>query len=314
MDSTSPIPTLLVTGASGFLGQHVLRQAGPVASTVLAPSHGELDLEDEAATHAYVAQHQPTHIAHLAAACGGIQANIERPAEFLIRNARMGLNLLEAAQRSGTSHFLLVSTTCAYPEDASIPLVEADLWRGEPVRATRAYGLSKRFLHEACAQFSSQYGFKSTVLIPANLYGEGDHYGERSHVVAALIKRYVDAKRLGELSVQNWGDGTATREFLHAADAGSAVVQALAESWPHGPINVGTGRETSIRELAELISRTVGYEGRTDWDTSKPTGQPRRALDTTLASEHGFVASTSLEAGLSSAVRDYERRFSREAN
>lgn len=295
----------LITGSSGFLGGEVANQARALEHPVLCPTHHELDLEQQVQVQDYICYHQPTHILHVAAACGGIQANIDRPAEFLSRNAVMGLNILQAAVQAGVTHIVLVSTTCAYPETAPVPLKEEDLWNGLPTSATRAYGLAKRFLHEAFLQFSAQYGVKSATLIPANLYGEGDHYGLRSHVVAAMIKRYVSAARNESEAVTNWGDGSATREFLHVSDAARAVLLASDQEWPLGPINVGTGEETSIRELSDMICEIAGYQGRVEWDVTKPTGQPRRCLDTSLARSLGYSSRVSLRAGLEAAIRDY---------
>ena len=184
---------VLVTGAHGFLGRHVMDAFRLSSVQLLAPKRSELDLTDAPSVYRYFEVHRPTHIVHLAAACGGIASNVATPAHFLHANTLMGLNLLEAARLTGCAKFVLVSTTCAYPQDAPMPLNEDSLWEGLPTAATRAYGLAKRFLHEAVAQYEAQYGLKGVVLIPANLYGEGDHYDERSHVVAALIKRYVDA-------------------------------------------------------------------------------------------------------------------------
>ena len=190
-----------------------------------------------------------------------------------------------------------------------MPLGEDTIWDGLPTRATRAYGLAKRFLHEAVIQYKAQYGVDGSVLIPANLYGEGDHYNERSHVVAALIKRYVDAHESGAPSVTNWGTGAATREFLHVADAARAIVMATFELDHCDPVNIGTGIETSIKELAEMIANIVGYKGLLHWDTTKPSGQPRRALNVDRAKRFGFSSQIGLSDGLRRTMDDYRRRF-----
>ncbi len=302
-------PKVFVTGANGFLGRHVVKAFGLPEAQLLKPSSGALNLTVASDVLSFFQMHRPTHVVHLAAACGGIASNIEQPAHFLHANTVMGLNLLEAARQHNCEKFLLISTTCAYPEQAPMPLTEPTIWDGLPTPATRAYGLAKRFLHEAVIQYKAQYGLNGSVLIPANLYGAGDHYDARSHVVAALIKRYVDACEQGSPSVSNWGTGTATREFLHVTDAARAIALATFKLNDAAPVNLGTGVETSIKELAELISRLVGYKGSIHWDTSKPNGQPRRSLNVDRARGFGFSAAIGLEQGLAQTIDDYRRRF-----
>ena len=251
----------------------------------------------------YFEHQRPTHVVHLAAACGGIGANIEQPAHFLHANTVMGLNLLEASRLLDVQKFLLVSTTCAYPQDAAMPLQEKTLWDGLPTGATRAYGLAKRFLHEAIYQYERQYGLRGAVLIPANLYGPGDHYDERSQALGRMIKRFVNAQARDLPSVENWGTGEATREFLHVRDAARAIQLAINGLNHCEPVNIGTGVETSIRSLAELIADLVDYKGLIHWDTSKPNGQPRRCLDTEAATAFGFKATIDLRSGLTLSFR-----------
>ena len=297
---------VLITGANGFLGRHVQSAFQAEGLATITPSSQSLDLTKADAVEAYVSEKRPSHVVHLAAACGGIGANLEQPAHFLHANTVMGLNLLEASRRHAVSKFLLISTTCAYPEGAAMPLDESTIWDGVPTSATRAYGLAKRFLHEAIVQYKHQYGLDGSVLIPANLYGPGDHYDERSHVVAALIRRFVEAESLGLESVTNWGTGTATREFLHVRDAARAVLLACFGLTHEQPVNIGTGVETSIRDLAHAIAKIVGYGGEVFWDHSKPNGQPRRCLNTELAEEFGFKASIDLHDGLAETIADFK--------
>ena len=297
---------VLITGANGFLGRHVQRAFTLEGVATLTPSRQLLDLTKADAVEAYITAHRPSHVVHLAAACGGIGANIEQPAHFLHANTVMGLNLLEASRRQAVSKFLLISTTCAYPEGAAMPLDESTIWDGVPTSATRAYGLAKRFLHEAIVQYKRQYGLDGSVLIPANLYGPGDHYDERSHVVAAMIRRFVEAESSGLASVTNWGTGIATREFLHVRDAARAVLLACFGLTHEQPVNIGTGVETSIRELAHTISQIAGYDGEIRWDHTKPNGQPRRCLNTARASEFGFKSSIDLRDGLAETIADYK--------
>jgi GDP-L-fucose synthase len=302
-------PKVFVTGANGFLGRHVIDAFDLPQTQLLKPTSAELDLTQANDVLSFFERHRPTHVVHLAAACGGIAANIEQPAHFLHANTMMGLNLLEASRLAGCEKFVLISTTCAYPEQAPMPLAEASIWDGLPTSATRAYGLAKRLLHEAVIQYKAQYGLDGAVLIPANLYGEGDHYDDRSHVVAALIKRYVDAHESGSPSVTNWGTGSATREFLHVADAARAIVMATFKLDHCEPVNLGTGVETSIKELAEMIADIVGYKGKLQWDTTKPSGQPRRSLNVERAKRFGFRAQVDLNDGLRRTMNDYRRRF-----
>lgn len=300
---------ILITGGNGFLGRHVCQIFRAEAIEVLAPGSNSLDLLDAPKVLDYVSKNRPTHIVHLAAACGGIGANIEQPAHFLHANSLMGLNLLEAARKSDVHKFILISTTCAYPEDAPMPLDEATIWNGLPTSATRAYGLAKRFLHEAIVQYRMQYELDGSVLIPANLYGPGDHYDERSHVVAAMIRRFENA-RLNQLpSVTNWGTGTATREFLHVRDAARAILIACFAKLDSHPINLGTGIETSIRELSDTIAEIVGYRGNVFWDSSKPNGQPRRCLNIEAAKKIGFEAEVPLHLGLEETIADYRENY-----
>ena len=253
-------------------------------------------------------EQQPSLVVHLAAACGGIGANVENPARFLYENATMGLLLLEEGRRNNLEKFVLISTTCAYPKDAPLPLQEDSIWMGKPVGATGPYGMAKRLLHEACETYGRQYDLPCAVLVPANLYGPEDHFEEeKSHVIPAIIRRYVEAKETGASSVSNWGSGSPTREFLHVADAAEAIALAVETEVPCMPINVGTGIETSIAELTTLIADAVGYEGDVSWDTSKPDGQPKRFLDVARAKELlGFEAKISLEDGIRETVAWYK--------
>ena len=250
---------------------------------------------------------QPDIVVHLAAACGGIGANVENPARFLYENAIMGLMLLEEGRQNDLKKFVLISTTCSYPKDAPLPLQEDSIWTGKPVGATGPYGMAKRLLHEACETYGRQYDLPCVVLVPANLYGPEDHFEEeKSHVIPAIIRRYVEAEAAGLDSVVNWGTGSPTREFLHVADAAEAIAIAAEKNVECVPINLGTGIETSIADLTKLIATTVGFEGEVAWDTSKPDGQPKRYLDVTRAKELlGFEANISLEDGIKETVQWY---------
>tara|TARA_Y100000589_G_scaffold20775_1_gene17057 strand:- start:5648 stop:6592 length:945 start_codon:yes stop_codon:yes gene_type:complete len=298
---------VVVTGGRGFLGRYVCKAFEGRGAEVVALGSSDYDLTEQSEVRRLYQEQSPSVVVHLAAACGGIGANIENPARFLYENALMGLSLLEEGRRAGLDKLVLISTTCSYPKDAPLPLQEDSIWSGKPVGATGPYGMAKRLLHEACETYGRQYGLPCAVLVPANLYGPGDHFEEeKSHVIPAIIRRYVEAKDAGLESVSNWGTGTPTREFLHAADAAEAIALAAERDVPCEPINLGTGVETSIADLTTMIAAAVGYEGEVAWDTSKPDGQPRRYLDVSRAREHlGFSAAIDLEAGLRETVDWY---------
>jgi GDP-L-fucose synthase len=294
---------VLVTGGHGFLGRNVVAGLRVSGAEIIAPRRAEFDLTEQAAVRALMASARPQQIIHLAAACGGIGANVANPGKFLYENAVMGLHLLEAARLNGVDKLILISTTCAYPQDAPLPLNEDSLWDGKPTGATGPYGMAKRLLHEAVDAYGRQYGQRGIVLLPANLYGPEDHFDPaHSHVVAALIRRYVEASAARVPEVVNWGSGTPSREFLHVRDAARGILMAAARHDDAGPVNLGTGVETPIRALAETIAAAADYTGITRWDTSKPDGQPRRVLDVSRAKAFGFQAKIPLDHGIAETV------------
>ena len=299
--------TVVVTGGRGFLGGFVCKSLATRGATVIPIGSVDYNLIDQNEVRKMYDNEKPDIVVHLAAACGGISANVENPARFLYENAVMGLLLLEEGRLHSLKKFVLISTTCSYPKDAPLPLQEDSIWTGKPVGATGPYGMAKRLLHEACETYGRQYQLPCAVLVPANLYGPEDHFEEeKSHVIPAIIRRYVEAKDAGLETVSNWGSGTPTREFLHVADAAEAIALATEQDVECVPINLGTGIETSIAELTELIASTVGYKGEVFWDTSKPDGQPKRYLDVSRASEMlGFEAKISLEDGIRETVDWY---------
>ena len=298
---------VIVTGGRGFLGGFVCKALATKGAEVIPIGSSEYDLTSQSDVQRMYKEQHPDVVVHLAAACGGIGANVENPARFLYENAMMGLMLLEEGRQHDLKKFVLISTTCSYPKDAPLPLQEDSIWTGKPVGATGPYGMAKRLLHEACETYGRQYGLECAVLVPANLYGPEDHFEEeKSHVIPAIIRRYVEAKDAGLESVSNWGTGSPTREFLHVADAAEAIAIAAEKDVDCVPINLGTGIETSIAELTELIASTVGYEGEVEWDTSKPDGQPKRYLDVSRCKELlGFEAKISLEDGIQETVEWY---------
>ena len=298
---------VVVTGGRGFLGGFVCRALEIRNAEVVPIGSSDFNLINQEDVGRMYAELQPDIVVHLAAACGGIGANVENPARFLYENAVMGLMLLEEGRKQHLKKFVLISTTCSYPKDAPLPLQEDSIWIGKPVGATGPYGMAKRLLHEACETYGRQYDLPCVVLVPANLYGPEDHFEEeKSHVIPAIIRRYVEAKDAGLESVSNWGTGSPTREFLHVADAAEAIAIAAEKDIECVPINLGTGIETSIADLTDLIATSVGYEGEVAWDTSKPDGQPKRYLDVSRAKELlGFEAKISLEEGIKETVEWY---------
>jgi GDP-L-fucose synthase len=297
---------VLVTGGRGFLGSAVVRHLEALGADALIVGSSDYDLTEQAEVRRMYGDLAPEMVVHAAAAVGGIGANAANPGAFLYANALMGLMTLEEARAAGVAKLVLISTTCSYPAVASLPMREADIWSGKPAGVTGPYGMAKRLLHEACAGYGEQYDFETSVLVLANLYGPGDHVGANGHVVPMLIDRFVTAREEAAPAVTNWGTGTATREFLHVDDAADAVVLALATRTGAEPINVGTGVETSIRELSDLIQEIVGYSGSVEWDRSKPDGQAKRFFSVERAREIlGWKAVIELPQGLAESVPWY---------
>jgi len=297
-----------VTGGAGFLGAFVvgkLAQCG--AQQVFIPRIEEYDLVQREAILRLLEDARPDVILHLAALVGGIEANRQRPAEFFYDNLMMGVQLMHEAWRHGVSKFVAVGTICAYPKVTPIPFKEEYLWDGYPEETNAPYGLAKKMLLVQAQAYRQQYGFNAIFPLPVNLYGPRDNFDPvTSHVIPALIRKCLEAQQRGDPEVVLWGDGSPTREFLYVEDAAEGLVLAAERYNSPEPFNLGSGQEISIRELAVLIARLTGYEGRIAWDTSKPNGQPRRALDTSRAWEcFGFQAHTPLEEGLKRTIDWY---------
>jgi GDP-L-fucose synthase len=300
---------VMVTGGAGFLGRRVvarLQEAG--AAEVFVPRSGAYDLRDPSAIDRALADGRPEVLVHLAAVVGGIGANRMNPGRFFYDNAIMGIQLMEASRLAGVEKFVQIGTVCSYPKFTPVPFHEDDLWDGYPEETNAPYGLAKKMLLVQGQAYRAQYGFNVVHLIPVNLYGPGDNFNpSSSHVIPALIKKFVDARDAGDDVVEVWGAGTASREFLYVDDAAEAIVLASERYDGADPINLGVGREITIRDLAALINDLTGFTGRISWDTSKPDGQPRRALDTSRAADRlGFVARTSFDEGLRRTVEWYE--------
>ena len=308
---------VLVTGGGGFLGSHLverLRQLEPASLAV--PRSADYDLRDPDAIARLYRDVTPTLVIHLAAAVGGIGANMERPAEFFYDNLIMGTQLIHQAWRTGVAKFVAIGTVCAYPKFAPIPFREEDLWNGYPEETNAPYGLAKKMLLVQSQAYRQQYGFNSIFLLPVNLYGPGDNFNPRSsHVIPALIRKCVDAVERGDHSIEVWGDGSATREFLYVADAVEGILLASERHDSSAPVNLGSGDEVSIAELVTHVAAATGFTGRVTWDTSKPNGQPRRLLDVSRAAgEFGFRAKTGFGEGLRQTVAWYLAQRSAEAH
>lgn len=299
---------VLVTGGSGFLGRQVveiLRQKG--VKELILPRRAEFDLTEQADVRRLYRENRPDIVLHLAAEVGGIGANRENPGRFFYANAMMGVLLIEEARRAGVDKFVQVGTICAYPNMTPVPFREEDLWNGYPEVTNAPYGIAKKALLVQLQAYRDQYGMDGIYLLPVNLYGPYDNFDpSSSHVVPALIRKMVEAKESGAAEVEIWGTGRASREFLYVEDCARAIVLA-SEHYDEGePVNVGTGREISIRDLVTLIADLVGYEGALVWDDSKPDGQPRRCLDTSRACEKfGFSAEVGFEEGLRRTIDWY---------
>jgi GDP-L-fucose synthase len=305
---------VMVTGGAGFLGRAVVervRAAG--AEDVFVPRSRDYDLRTAEGIQRALADGRPSVVIHLAAVVGGIGANRENPGRFFYDNAIMGIQLLELARLAGVAKFVGIGTVCSYPKFAPVPFRESELWNGYPEETNAPYGLAKKMLLVQSQAYRQQYGFDAIHLIPVNLYGPGDSVDPlSSHVIPALIRKCVEARNSGAASVEIWGTGTASREFLYVDDAADAIVLASDRYDGAEPVNLGVGREITIRELAGLIVEATGFQGDLRWDPSKPDGQPRRALDTSRARElFGFEARVDFREGLRRTVEWYER--SREA-
>ena len=300
---------VLLTGGNGFLGSFVReRIAVRGATAIFTPRRSELDLCDASAVRAYLGDIRPDLIIHAAAVVGGIGANRLHPGQFFYDNAVMGLHLIEESRVAGVEKFVCLGTICAYPKFAPIPFREEELWNGYPEETNAPYGLAKKMLLVQLQSYRQEYGFNGIFLLPVNLYGPRDNFDlETSHVIPAMIRKFVEARERGERQVVLWGDGSPTREFLYVEDAAEGVVAAAERYDGAEAVNLGRGEEIAIRDLARLIAEKTGYRGDIVWDATKPNGQPRRMLDVSRAErEFGFRARTSFEDGLAKTIAWYE--------
>src|SRR5437899_1369572 len=300
---------VLITGGAGFLGAFVvekLRKRG--CKDIYVPRRKDYDLVEMEAVKRIHKDTQPNMVIHLAARVGGIGANQANPGKFFYDNLMMGAQLMEVGRQAGVEKFVTISTICAYPKFTPVPFKEEDLWNGYPEETNAPYGLAKKMLLVQSQAYRQQYGFNSIVLFPVNLYGPRDNFDlQTSHVIPALIRKCLEAKRRDASNIEVWGDGSPTREFLYVEDAAEGICLAAERYDSSEPVNLGSGMEISIKDLVHTIKRRTGFTGEIVWDTTKPNGQPRLSLDTSRAEKHfGFRAKTSFEEGLRRTIEWYK--------
>ena len=303
---------IVVTGGAGFVGKNVqaeLRRRGVSEANILVPLIEDYDLTRESEVERMYATMKPTLVIHLAAEVGGIGANRASPGRFFYANMAMGLHLIEHARRVKLAKFVQVGTICAYPKFTPVPFREENLWEGYPEETNAPYGIAKKALLVMLQAYRQQYGLDGIYLLPVNLYGPGDNFDLRtSHVIPALIRKFVAARRRGDKTVTVWGTGTASREFFYVADCARGLVDAAEKYDGPEPVNLGAGFEITIKDLAEKIRALTGFQGELAWDTSQPDGQPRRCLDTSRAEKlFGFKARVGFDEGLRNAIEWFEK-------
>ena len=301
-----------VTGGAGFLGSFVtekLRQFG--AKEIFVPRVENYDLVKPDDIKRMLDDSQPDLIIHLAALAGGIGANRARPADFFYINLMMGVQLMHQAYQREVGKFVAIGTICAYPKFTPLPFKEENLWEGYPEETNAPYGLAKKMLLVQAQAYRDQYDYNAIYLLPVNLYGPGDNFDlKTSHVIPALIRKCIEAQDRGDDQVILWGDGSPTREFLYVEDAAEGILLASERYNGREPVNLGSGNEIRIKDLAEKIAAMTGFQGELVWDTSKPNGQPRRALDVSRAKEYfGFRAQTPFEEGLRRTIEWYRENM-----
>jgi GDP-L-fucose synthase len=298
-----------VTGGAGFLGSYIIEKLqNRKAADIFIPKIEEYDLTDPQAIRRMLDDSRPDIILHLAAQVGGIGANREHPAEFFYNNLMMGVQLIHQSWQRGIEKFVALGTVCAYPKFTPVPFKEDDLWNGYPEETNAPYGLAKKMLLVQAQAYRQQYGFNAIFLLPVNLYGPRDNFDLlSSHVIPALIRKCIEAREAGHSEVIVWGDGSPSREFIYVEDAAEGILLAAEHYYGEEPVNIGSGFEIRILDLAELIARLAGFKGKIVFDPSKPNGQPRRALDVSRAEKQfGFKAQIGFEEGLRRTIEWYE--------
>lgn len=298
---------ILVTGGKGFVGSNLIKELEKQGLTYYSPSKSEYDLRKEEDVKKLFNTYQPNIVIHLAGRVGGIGANKAKPGDFFYDNIMIGTLVLEYARQSGTEKVVALAAGCGYPKFLPVPYSEEDFWKDLPDENSIGYSMAKKNLIIQSWTYKDQFGFDSTILLPANLYGPHDNFNlETSHVVPALIRKFIEARNNNSESVEVWGSGKATREFLYVKDAVNAIIDAISckES---GPFNLGTGKETSVKELVETISELVGFKGNIVWDSTRPDGQPKRFYNMDkFKDSFGYVPDTKLKDGLTKTIEWYE--------
>ena len=295
---------VMVTGGGGFLGQRIVSALDQRGANTLVVRAADHDLTDPNAVTRVISELQPEIVLHAAAVVGGIGANRDNPGRFFYENAVMGIHLIHEAMKAGVEKMLVVGTVCLYPKFTPVPFNESDIWNGYPEETNAPYGLAKKMLLAQAQAYRAQYDFNCIYLIPTNLYGPNDNFDlKTSHVIPAMIRKFAEAKGSPDAEVSLWGTGSASREFLYVDDAAEGLVRGLERYDGAEPINLGSNEEVTIKDLAEKIASIVGYEGRIIWDSSKPDGQPRRAVDGSRAAELlGWHPQMGLDEGLRATV------------
>ena len=298
---------VFVTGAHGFVGNNLMKLLEDKDCLVLAPTSKDLDLTNEEQVKNYFFENKPDIVLHLAGKVGGIAANKAAPGEFFYKNITMGTLVMEYARQVGCEKVVALAAGCGYPKHLPVPYTEEDFWKDLPDENSIGYSMAKKNLIIQSWTYREQYGFNSVILLPANLYGPHDNFDlETSHVVPALIRKFLEAKQSGASEVEVWGTGVASREFLYSVDTAQAILDMAESVNESGPFNLGTGVETTIKQLVETIADLTDFEGDIVWDTSRPDGQPRRFYDMSKFEDAlGYVPSTSLYDGLSQTIRWY---------
>ncbi len=298
---------VLVTGGHGFLGSHLVEKLNGLEAKVVAPTREEYDLIDGDQVRKMYVENMADIVIHLAATVGGIGANREHPGKFFYENLMMGAQLLHEAYTHKIRKFVAIGTVCAYPKNTPIPFKEDDLWNGYPEETNAPYGLAKKMMLVQSQGYREEYDYNSIFLLPVNQYGPRDNFDlKTSHVIPALIRKCIEAAESGAKTVEVWGDGSPTREFLYVEDTVEGILLAAEKYDKSDPVNLGSSYEISIKDLAELIAKETGFKGSLKWDTSKPNGQPRRKLDTSRArKEFGFEAKTTFHDGLRKTINWY---------
>ena len=300
---------IMITGGAGFLGSHVVEQLKEYqCADLIIPRSREYDLRDQRVCLELIKEKQPDIIIHLAASVGGIQANKDNPGSFFYDNLSMGIHLMESARQHQIEKFVSCGSICSYPKFCQVPFKEEDLWEGYPEETNAPYGLAKKMLLVQSQSYREQYGFNAVFLLPVNLYGPRDNFDlHTSHVIPAIIRKCLEAKEnhINEITV--WGTGKATREFLYVEDAAEAIVRTTNDYNGETPVNIGTGKEISIKSLVNMIAKKTNFTGNIRWDHTKPDGQPRRCLDVQKAKDlFNFEAKTTLSEGLDKTIEWYK--------